>query len=127
MFRRFFPVGKEGILRREYSLRRNKEFRYVYRRGKSVSDRYFVLIYIKTKTPHLKVGFSVSKKLGNAVHRNKLKRRMKEAFFSMLSQVSKKSLIVFVPRECAKDIDYITIQESLGKLLRKAGLVEIAK
>jgi ribonuclease P protein component len=127
MFRHFFPVGKEGILRREYSLRRNKEFRYVYRRGKSVSDKYFVLIYIKTKTPRLKVGFSVSKKLGNAVHRNKLKRRMKEAFFSMLSQVSKKSLIVFVPRACAKDIDYITIQESLGKLLRKAGLVEIAK
>ncbi len=114
-------------MRREYSLRRNKEFRYVYRRGKSVSDKYFVLIYIKTKTPHLKVGFSVSKKLGNAVHRNKIKRRMKEAFFSMLNEVSRKSLIVFVPRECAKDIDYITIQESLSKLLKKAGLVEIAK
>ena len=77
----------EGILRREYSLRRNKEFRYVYRRGKSVSDKYFVLIYVNTKTPHLKVGFSVSKKLGNAVSRNLIKRRMKEAFFSMIDDI----------------------------------------
>lgn len=125
IYRRFFPVGKEGILRREYSLRRNKEFRYVYRRGKSVSDKYFVLIYVKTKTPHLKVGFSVSKKIGNAVCRNKLKRRMKEAFFSILSDVSKKSLIVFVPRNNANTLEYSQILSSMGKLLKKAGLMEI--
>ena len=112
-------------MRREYSLRRNKEFRYVYRRGKSVSDKYFVLIYVKTKTPHLKVGFSVSKKVGNAVCRNKLKRRMKEAFFSMLSDVSKKSLIVFVPRNNANTLEYTQILSSMGKLLKKAGLMEI--
>jgi ribonuclease P protein component len=126
-FRHFFPVGKEGILRREYSLRRNKEFRYVYRRGKSVSDKYFVLIYVKTKTPNLKVGFSVSKKLGNAVCRNRIKRRMKEAFFSMLTDVSKKSLIVFIPKERAKDLDYSLILTSLRNLLGRAGLLEIAK
>lgn len=114
----------EGILRREYSLRRNKEFRYVYRRGKSVSDKYFVLIYVKTKTSHLKVGFSVSKKLGNAVCRNKIKRRMKEAFFSMLDDISKKSLIVFVPRQSAKELDFGQILSSIGKLLIKAGLME---
>ncbi len=114
-------------MRREYSLRRNKEFRYVYRRGKSVSDKYFVLIYIRTKTPRLKVGFSVSKKLGNAVHRNKIKRRMKEAFFSMLTEVSKTSQIVFVPRERAKDLEYSSILASLGSLLKKAGLMETAK
>lgn len=114
----------EGILRREYSLRRNKEFRYVYRRGKSVSDKYFVLIYVKTKTPHLKVGFSVSKKLGNAVSRNFMKRRMKEVFFSMLGNVSKKSLIVFVPRQRAKDLEYSQILSSMRGLLKKAGLLE---
>lgn len=114
----------EGILRSEYSLRRNKEFRYVYRRGKSVSDKYFVLIYVNTKTPHLKVGFSVSKKLGNAVQRNLIKRRMKEAFFSILSDVSKKSLMVFVPRQNAKDLDYRLILSSIQGLLKKAGLLE---
>lgn len=114
----------EGILRREYSLRRNKEFRYVYKRGKSVSDRNLVLIYVKTKTPHLKVGFSVSKKLGNAVVRNKVKRRMKEAFFSFLECIDHKCLIVFVPRDHLSEIDFPGIHLSMCKLLKKAGLME---
>lgn len=114
----------EGILRREYSLRRNKEFRYVYKRGKSVSDRNMVLIYVKTKTPHLKVGFSVSKKVGNSVERNKIKRRMKEAFFSKLDIVSHKCLLVFVPRASAKRLEYQDILNSTGYLLKKAGLME---
>lgn len=111
-------------MRREYSLRRNKEFRYVYKRGRSVGDRNLILIYVITKTPHLKVGFSVSKKLGNSVERNKLKRRMKEAFFSMLDGVMKNSLIVFIPKEAAKEIEYKDILLSVSGLLKKAGLLE---
>lgn len=111
-------------LRREYSLRRNKEFRYVYRRGKSVADRNLTLVYVITKTPHLKVGFSVSKKLGNSVERNRLKRRMKEAFFSMLDDVSKSCLIVFIPRETAKGMEYRDILLSVSGLLKRAGLME---
>jgi ribonuclease P protein component len=114
----------ECVLRREYSLRRNKEFRYVYKRGKSVGDRNLMLIYVITKTPHLKVGFSVSKKLGNSVQRNKLKRRMKEAFFSMLDGVMKNCLLVFIPREAAGEAEYKDILLSVGGLLKKAGLLE---
>jgi ribonuclease P protein component len=110
-------------LRREYSLRRNKEFRYVYKRGRSVSDKNLMLIYVVTKTPHLKVGFSVSKKLGNSVQRNKLKRRMKEAFFSLLGGVSQNCLLVFVPRETARDAEFSDILFSVDNLLKKAGLL----
>jgi len=109
-------------LRREYSLKRNKEFRYVYRRGKSVSDKAMVLIYVPTKTPHLRVGFSVSKKIGNSVVRNLTKRRMKEAFFSMLENVNPNCLLVFTPREKAREMTYQEILISMCKLLKKAGL-----
>lgn len=109
-------------MRRKYSLRRNKEFRYVYKRGRSVSDKNLVLIYVVTKTPHLKVGFSVSKKSGNSVQRNRLKRRMKEAFFSLLDGVSKNCLLVFIPREAAGDVQYSDLLFSMGNLLERAGL-----
>ncbi len=73
------------------------------------------------------MGFSVSKKIGNAVHRNKIKRQMKEAFFSMLTQISKTSLIIIVPRESANQLEYKSILDSLGSLLKKAGLLESVK
>jgi len=111
-------------LRREYSLRRNKEFRYVYRKGKSVSDGSMVLIYVPTRMPRLRVGFSISKKVGNSVQRNLMKRRMKEAFFSMFGSVSQKCLLVFVPRDSARDLSFVQIHASMGRLLRRAGLME---
>lgn len=80
-----------------------------------------VLIYVPTKTPHLKVGFSVSKKLGNSVVRNRTKRRMKEAFFSVLDNVNKNCLLVFTPRETARDLTYQELKFSICKLLKKAG------
>jgi ribonuclease P protein component len=93
----------------------------VYRRGKSVSDKAMVMVYVPTKTPHLKVGFSVSKKLGNSVVRNRIKRRMKEAFFSVLDNVNPSCLLIFTPRVEIREMTYQQIQLSLCKLLKKAG------
>ena len=67
-------------MKRCFSLKRNKTFRYVYRKGKSVPSRMLVMIYNKSKTGMVKVGFSVSKRIGNSVTRNRIKRRLREAF-----------------------------------------------
>ena len=57
---------------RKYRLGGNKNYRYVYRRGKSYPSRNLVLIYLKGREQ--KFGFSVSSKVGNAFTRNRIRR-----------------------------------------------------
>ena len=62
-------------MERRYRLQKNRAFQYVYRRGHSVACRDLVMLLAPAK--QLKVGFSVSKKVGKAFVRNKVKRRLR--------------------------------------------------
>ncbi len=111
-------------MKRSYMLKRNKEFRYVYRTGKSAGSRLMVLIYTKSRTPDKKVGFSVSKKIGNSVVRNRVKRRMRESFRLMIPDVKPGYGLIFIAREPVVQEDFQTVQKTMRYLLRKAELLE---
>lgn len=108
-------------MKRCYSLKKNKEFQRVYRSGKSCGARSVVLIYRRAGHGSVRVGFSVSKKVGNAVMRNKVKRRMREAFRLMIPQVKKGYNYVFVARESAAGESYHSLEKSMAYLLKKSG------
>jgi ribonuclease P protein component len=61
-------------------LRRPKDFRRVYDRRRSVSDHWLIVYGCENGLPHLRIGFSVSRKVGQATHRNLLRRLYREAF-----------------------------------------------
>lgn len=114
-----------NLINRRYSLRKNKEFKYVYNTGKSVFSRHIILLYRQRKTDGLKAGFSVSKKIGKSVVRNKIKRRLKNAFMSYLPNTSKNYLLVFVARPSITECDYKEILSTILYLLKKAGIYKI--
>ncbi|HZK10226.1 MAG TPA: ribonuclease P protein component [Clostridia bacterium] len=62
------------------SLTNNKEFKEIYRKANSKVTKYFVIYYRSGKENKSRVGFTASKKIGNAVVRNLAKRRLKECF-----------------------------------------------
>ena len=69
------PKTKERV---DHRLRKDRHFSYVYRKGKRKNSGHFTLFFLPSKFRVYKIGISVSKKLGKANMRNKLKRRVKE-------------------------------------------------
>ena len=109
-------------MNKTYRLKSSKAFEYIHRNGKSVADRNLVLIISPTKF-NLKVGFSVSKKLGKAVVRNKVKRRLREGFRKMIPYLSNKYNYVIIARQPAKDCNYNQLLQSMKYLLAKVNVV----
>ena len=114
-------------LKRCFSLKRNKQFRQVYRKGKSVACRELVLIYAKNRSDMVHVGFSVGKKLGNSVVRNRVKRRLREAFRPNLPLLLPGFDLIVIARDAARDAPFSSLADSLRYLLRKAGLFQKPK
>lgn len=110
-------------LSRVYSLKRNKEFRYVYRNGKSKALRSVVLIYKRQGTALPKIGFSVSKKIGNSVTRNRVKRRMRAALSLYLQDIKPGSRLIFIARSPILNESFEGLCGTFYKLLERAELI----
>ena len=110
-------------MNRSYSLKRNKEFQRVYRRGKSQGSRAAVMIVCRARHASVRVGFSVSKKLGNAVVRNRIKRRAREAFRVYLPEVKRGYDVIVVAREGIAELPFPELKKTMRYLLKKSGLL----
>ena len=115
-------------------LQRNQDFRRVYKRGREYVHPLAVL-YVMRRTgeeaaqvPGRRVGFVVSKKQGNAVVRNRIKRRLREAMRLMLDELKPGAVdLVFVGRGRLKTATWPEIQEGVRVLLQRSGALNEAK
>ncbi len=103
-------------MERRYRLKKNRAFQYVYRKGHSVACRHLVMLLAPGR--ELKVGFSVSKKTGNAVTRNRIKRRLRECFRPWIGDV-KTGLYVIVARPSAAEAAFDDLRRDMRYLLKK--------
>lgn len=101
----------------KYRLKSRKSFSYTYKKGKGYKDEFITLIVAPTKGT-TKVGFSVSKKIGKSVVRNRTKRRMREAFYKYINAVKVNNYIA-VAREGIENLGFQDIYGRIGKLLKK--------
>lgn len=79
-------------------LKLNKEFRRVYGRGKSFVHPAVVTYVFKTRNENIRIGITVSKKLGSAVLRNRAKRLITAAMRECMPYITQGADIVFVAR-----------------------------
>ena len=106
---------------RRYRLGANRNYRFVYRRGKSVPSRNVVLVHLKGRD--LKIGFSVSGKVGNAVTRNRIRRWMREDVRKLRAQM-KCGKYIFVARPSLKDVPHEMLTREIRNLLSRGKLLK---
>lgn len=104
------------------SLKRRREFVRVYSSGRSLANGVAVIYWLKNASPVTRVGFSVSKKIGKAVVRNRLRRLFREAVRLNADKICEGMDIVFVARRVAVDLKFKDVESALVSLLRRAGL-----
>lgn len=103
-------------------IKKDRQFRYIYSRGKSFANKKLVIYYIKNNDEKLKVGISISKKVGKAVVRNRLRRLIKENI--RLNQNLKSGYsMIFLARVGADDLDFNTMKSSINHLLKRCDLI----
>ena len=95
------------------SLKKNKDFQYIYRKGKSYANKYLVMYVLENGTDKNRLGISVSKKVGNSVVRHRITRLVRESYRLHENIFNSGLDIVVVARVGAKEVGYAEIESAL--------------
>lgn len=95
------------------SLKKNKDFQVLYKKGKSYANKHLVMYVLENNTTRNRIGISASKKVGNSIVRHRLTRLVRESY--RLNEENFKSGldIVIIIRVAAKEKKYQDIESSL--------------
>ena len=105
------------------SLKLNHLFRKLYRKGKSAAGKYLVIYCRKNGAQGNRIGLTVSAKLGHAVVRNRVRRRLREIYRLHESQFQPGWDIVVVARSRAVDAPYQKLERAYLSQADKLGLL----
>lgn len=105
------------------SLCRNNDFRRAYARGKSYVTPVVVIYVMKNREKSRRVGITTSKKIGNAVQRNRARRVIREAYRQLMPRLKRGYDLVFVARGRTPFVKSTDVLKAMEKQLQAAGLV----
>ena len=110
------------MLPREQRLRSNREFQRVYRVGRSWAHPVAAL-HVASQPAGQRFGISVSKKVGNAVVRNRVRRRIREILRAQLVNCKQGFDAIVVARSAAAEAEFTSLVQAVADLIRRAGLL----
>jgi len=114
-------------LKSKLRLKNNRDFRKVYRYGKSVANRELVLFIMKNKNiEQFRLGISVSKKIGKAVTRNRIKRILKETVFSLSREydIVNNIDVIIIARSPTSNMKFAQFEKSVKDIFFKGKLIK---
>lgn len=107
---------------KKLALTRRAQYLAVYDLGKAYADRTLVIKVLPNHLGATRSGYSVSKEIGKATVRNRVKRLLKENVRKL--EITEGWDIVFIARRSIVEADYTELGRTISKLLRRAGILE---
>jgi len=112
------------LLAGDNRLKKRKDFKKVYAKGKTSANKYLVAYVLNNNHNTIRIGFSVSKKIGNAVERNKIKRVLREICRLNIHKFISGIDVIFIARSKIKGISYSKVEKELLKLADKGKILK---
>ena len=112
------------FLRKSFRVKKEKDFSAIFKKGESFANRKFVIYRLENNETHFRVGLSVSKKLGNAVTRNQIKRRIRHVLIQNSNQIVDNVDFVVIARKGVELLEYAEIEKNLLHVLRLAKIYQ---
>lgn len=108
-------------MKKEYRIKKNQDFQKIYKNGESFANRQFIVYKYPNETiPHFRLGLSVSKKIGNAVTRNQVKRYIRQVFTELKADLDPLYDYIIIARKPASEMNYFEVKKSLIHVLKIA-------
>lgn len=114
-------------MKKAYRVKSEADFQKVFHKGKSTANRQFVVYVLeKPDQTHFRVGISVGKKMGNAVQRNKIKRKIREILTEMeqTGQLKNDKDFIVIARKPAAEMTIQEVKKSLYHVLNLADMLK---
>ena len=105
------------------SIKKNRDFRFLYRKGKNAVTPVLAMYARKYKNASNRIGITVSTKVGKAVVRNRVRRRIREAYRLNEMRFKTGFDIIVVARVRASEVAYSEIEKNLLKLAGSLGIL----
>lgn len=107
-------------------IKKNEDFSRVFREGTSTANRQFVVYTLnKDGQSYFRVGLSVSKKLGNAVERNHIKRYIRQALLELNTDLYENKDYVVIARKPCTELPFDQFKKSLIHVLKRADALKV--
>ena len=113
-----------GFLRKSFRVKKEKDFNAIFKEVESVANRRFVIYRLANSQEHFRVGLSVSKKLGNAVMRNQIKRRIRHILIDHRNELVDNIDFIVIARKGVENLEYAELEKNLLHVLRLAKIYQ---
>jgi ribonuclease P protein component len=110
-------------VKRRYRVREDRRFREIRQRGRSTASELLVLCVLANDLPYSRFGFAVNSRIGNAVMRNRIKRRLREIMRLRRADIRPGCDIILIARKPIRSADYHQLDTACARLLRRAQLL----